>query len=93
MELLDLMRQDFTNGRELCHPAITRFATNFLSLQSMLRFKKELRQMFTCDKWLSCPHAKTAVGKEISKIVLEDYLFWSQCKNIVKVNEPLVRVL
>ena len=24
---------------------------------------------------------------------LEDYLFWSQCKNIVKVSEPLVRVL
>ncbi|XP_065633406.1 uncharacterized protein LOC136069132 [Quercus suber] len=91
--VLDLMRQDFTNGRELCRPAITRFATNFLSLQSMLRFKKELRQMFTCDKWLSCPHAKTAIGKEISKIVLEDYSFWSQCKNIVKVSEPLVRVL
>ncbi|XP_050290083.1 uncharacterized protein LOC126728272 [Quercus robur] len=91
--VLDLMRQDFTNGRELCRPAITRFATNFLSLQSMLRFKKELRQMFTCDKWLSCPHAKTAVGKEISKIVLEDYAFWSQCKHIVKVSEPLVRVL
>ncbi|XP_065636780.1 uncharacterized protein LOC112033391 [Quercus suber] len=38
--VLDLTRQDFTNGRELCRPAITRFATNFLSLQSMLRFKK-----------------------------------------------------
>ena len=87
------MRQDFTNGRELCRLAITRFATNFLSLQSMLRFKKEFRQMFTCDKWLSCPYAKTAVGKEISKIVLENYSFWSQCKNIVKVSEPLVRVL
>uniref|UniRef100_A0A7N2N0K5 BED-type domain-containing protein n=1 Tax=Quercus lobata TaxID=97700 RepID=A0A7N2N0K5_QUELO len=91
--VLDLMRQDFTNGRDLCRPAITRFATNFLSLQSMLRFKKEVRQMFTCDKWLSCPHAKTAVGKEISKIVLEDYAFWSQCKHIVKVSKPLVRVL
>ena len=59
----------------------------------MLRFKKELRQMFTCDKWLACPHATTAVGKKISKIVLEDYSFWSQCKNIVKVSELLLRVL
>ncbi|XP_075663084.1 uncharacterized protein LOC142632594 [Castanea sativa] len=91
--VLDFMRQDFTNGRKLYCPAITRFATNFLSLQSMLRFKKELRQMFTCDKWLSCPHAKTAVGNEVSKIVLEDYLFWSQCNNKVKVSELLVRVL
>ena len=50
--VLHLMRQDFTNGRELCRPAITRSATNFLSLQSMLRFKKERRQMFNCDNWL-----------------------------------------
>ena len=78
---------------ELCRPAITRYATNFLSLQSMLRFKKELRQIFTCDKWLACPRAKTTIGKEICKIVLEDYWFWYQCKNIVKVSEPLVRVL
>lgn len=49
--------------------------------------------MFTCDKWLSCPHAKIAIRKEISKIVLEDYSFWFRCKNIVKVSEPLVRVL
>ena len=78
---------------ELCRPAITRFATNFLSLQSMLRFKKELRQIFTCDKWLACPRAKTTIGNEICKIVLEDYWFWYQCKKIVKVSEPLVRVL
>ena len=78
---------------ELCRPAITRFATNFLSLQSMLRFKKELRQIFTCDKWLACPRAKTTIGNEICKIVLEDYSFWYQYKKIVKVSEPLVRVL
>ena len=60
---LDLMRQDFTNGRKLCRPAITRFSTNFLSLQSMLRFKKGLRQMFTCDKWLSCPMLRLSLGR------------------------------
>ena len=30
--VLDLMRKDYTNGRELYRPVITRFATNFLSL-------------------------------------------------------------
>ena len=33
------------------------------------------------------------MGKEVSKIVLEDHEFWSQCHHIVKVTEPLVRVL
>ena len=33
------------------------------------------------------------MGKEVSKIVLEDHEFWTQCYHIVKITEPLVRVL
>ncbi|KAK3041524.1 hypothetical protein RJ639_002210, partial [Escallonia herrerae] len=85
--------KEFTNGRELCRPGITRFATNFLSLQCLLKFKKDLRQMFTCDKWLNSKLAKTVVGKEAAKLVLEDRDFWLQCQHVVKLSEPLVRVL
>uniref|UniRef100_A0A2N9ILE4 BED-type domain-containing protein n=1 Tax=Fagus sylvatica TaxID=28930 RepID=A0A2N9ILE4_FAGSY len=35
----------------------------------------------------------SVVGKEVSKDVLEDHEFWSQCHHIVKITEPLVRVL
>jgi hypothetical protein len=91
--VLDLMRREYTNGRELCRPAITRFATNFLSLQCFIKFKKELRQMFTSNEWVESAYAKNVVGKEVAKIVLEDHEFWSQCHHIVKVTEPLVRVL
>ncbi|KAG5541417.1 hypothetical protein RHGRI_021294 [Rhododendron griersonianum] len=86
------MRKDFTNGRDLCRPGVTRFATNFLSLQCLLNFKKELRQMFTSDKWLGSRYAKCNVGKEVAKILLEDREFWSNCQLMVKVSEPLVRV-
>ncbi|XP_035551093.1 uncharacterized protein LOC118349677 [Juglans regia] len=54
---------------------------------------KELRQMFTCDKWIASSHSKSSIGKEIAEIVLEDKEFWVQCQFIVKVSEPLVRVL
>jgi hypothetical protein len=40
--VLALMRKDFTNGNDLCRPGITRFATHFLSIQCLLKFKKEL---------------------------------------------------
>ncbi|KAK3026709.1 hypothetical protein RJ639_041322 [Escallonia herrerae] len=85
--------KEFTNGKELCRPGITRFATNFLSLQCLLKFKKELRQKFTCDKWLNSKLAKTVAGKEAAKWVLEDRDFWLQCQHVVKLSEPLVRVL
>ncbi|KAK3025056.1 hypothetical protein RJ639_044807 [Escallonia herrerae] len=63
--VVNMMRKEFTNGRELCRPGITRFVTNFLSLQCLLKFKKELRQMFTCDKWLNSKLAKSVLGKEV----------------------------
>jgi hypothetical protein len=49
--VLNLMRE-FTEG-ELSHPvAITCFATNFLSLQSLLNKYQALRWMFCSEKWL-----------------------------------------
>ena len=38
-KVLSLMRNDFTNSRDLIRPAITRFATEFLSLQCLTKFK------------------------------------------------------
>ncbi|XP_028063911.1 uncharacterized protein LOC114267121 [Camellia sinensis] len=43
--VLDLMRK-FTGGRELIRPAITRFATNFIAIESIVRYKQQLRDMF-----------------------------------------------
>ncbi|XP_075633519.1 uncharacterized protein LOC142605978 [Castanea sativa] len=71
-KVLSLMRSDFTNGRDLVRPAITRFATEFLSLQCLTKFKKELRQMFTCDQWVESRYARDVMGKEVAALVLED---------------------
>ncbi|KAL4614141.1 hypothetical protein ACB092_07G032600 [Castanea dentata] len=92
-KVLSLMRSDFTNGRDLVRPAITRFAIEFLSLQCLTKFKKELRQMFTCDQWVESRYARDVMGKEVAALVLEDKVFWLQCQQIVKISEPLVRVL
>uniref|UniRef100_A0A6N2MJA2 DUF659 domain-containing protein n=1 Tax=Salix viminalis TaxID=40686 RepID=A0A6N2MJA2_SALVM len=70
-----------------------RFATHFLSLQCLLKFKKELRQMFTCTKWVESSHGKSRVGNEIAAIILQDNDFWPRCAHIINVSEPLVRVL
>uniref|UniRef100_A0ACD5XUR6 Uncharacterized protein n=1 Tax=Avena sativa TaxID=4498 RepID=A0ACD5XUR6_AVESA len=91
--VLSLMRKDFTNGKDLCRPSITRYATHFLSLQCILKFEKELRQMFTSNKWVKSTYGKGGVGKLIAAIILKDVDFWAQCKHVVKVTEPLLRVL
>ncbi|KAK2985205.1 hypothetical protein RJ640_010494, partial [Escallonia rubra] len=37
--------------------------------------------------------AKSVVGKKVAKLVLEDRDFWLQCQHVVKLSEPLMRVL
>ena len=74
---LYLMRK-FTGGKEILRPAPTRFATNFIALQSILAHKDELRAMMTSSK-----------GKKFVESVL-DSLFWEECAIIVRMSEPLV---
>jgi hypothetical protein len=48
--VLSLMRQ-FTGDKELVRPTITRFATSFISLRSLLNSRWELRTMFLSPEW------------------------------------------
>nr|CAN60560.1 hypothetical protein VITISV_035874 [Vitis vinifera] len=55
--VLSLMRT-FTKNHELLCPAITRFATAFLTLQSLYKQKQALIAMFSSKKWCSSTWAK-----------------------------------
>ena len=50
--VLSLMRRH-TQGRELVRPAVTRFATHFLTLQSLISQAQNLEKMFSSDEWNS----------------------------------------
>ena len=88
---LHLMRKH-TGGREILRPAPTRFATNFIALQSILAQKDALRAMVTCREWSISAYAKDNKAKKFVEAVL-DFGFWKQCATIVKVTEPLIRLL
>ncbi|XP_058756871.1 uncharacterized protein LOC131630088 [Vicia villosa] len=88
---LYLMRQH-TGGREILRPAPTRFATNFIALQSILSHKDALRAMVTSKEWTTTTYSKDVKAKQFVEQVL-DSSFWSKCADIVKITEPLVRVL
>ncbi|XP_025703205.1 uncharacterized protein [Arachis hypogaea] len=88
---LFLMRK-FTGRRKILHPAPTQFATIFIALQSILAQKDPLRAMVTSKEWTSSTYSKEAKAKIFVDQVLNSE-FWSQCTDIVKLTEPLVRVL
>jgi hypothetical protein len=48
--------------------------------------------MVTSREWVSSTYAKDSKGKKFVKSLL-DSLFWEECTIIVRMSEPLVRVL
>ena len=54
---LALMRK-YTKKRDIVRLGVTRFATSFLTLQSLIDKKKDLRIMVASDEWEQCKHSK-----------------------------------
>ncbi|XP_057982239.1 uncharacterized protein LOC131167450 [Malania oleifera] len=73
--VVNLMRQ-FTGGKELLRPAVTRFATAFITHRSIHLQKNNLRKMFISEDWNTTKWAKEAAGKRAATIVLMP-TFWS----------------
>ena len=88
---LALMRS-YTKKRDIVRPGVTRFASAFLTLQSLLEKKDALRYMVVERAWEDMSHVKTKKGKDGTSTVM-DANFWKGVLLCIKVFEPLVRVL
>ncbi|XP_062014533.1 uncharacterized protein LOC133731089 [Rosa rugosa] len=88
---LALMKK-FTKKRDIMRPGVTRFATAFLTLQSLMEKKNELRAMITNNEWNASKHAKSVKGKAAVNIALSAS-FWNGVSICLKVFGPLVKVL
>ncbi|XP_057838522.2 uncharacterized protein LOC131048545 [Cryptomeria japonica] len=90
--VLNLMRQ-YTRQKELARLGITRFATNFITLQSLIRSKAALRRMLVGEEWTSSSYATSAAGVDVADYIFDEPGFWTPCAEIVKFIEPLVVLL
>ena len=60
---LECMRH-FTEGKEIIRPGVTRFASAFLTLNSMLEKKNQLKQMVVHSRWDQLKDVKSKKGKD-----------------------------
>jgi hypothetical protein len=72
--VLSLMRQ-FTRNKELVCPASTRFASSFISLQSLLNSMLDLQRMFLSNEWDACVYSTKQDGQAIAQLVGHDLRF------------------
>lgn len=89
--VLNLMRKR-TCGREIVQLAATKFASDFLTLKTIVSLRDPLSHMFTSNAWTSSSFSKQRAGSEVAEIMVDSH-FWSLCDKILKVTKPLLSVL
>ena len=82
----------FIEGKEVVRPGVTRFASNFLTMNNMQEKKDQLRKMVVHSKWNLLKEVKSKKGKEARTTILSP-TFWRDIKLTLVVFEPLVKVL
>ncbi|XP_042509285.1 uncharacterized protein LOC122084935 [Macadamia integrifolia] len=85
-------RMKKTNGIDLVRSGVTRFATSFLTLQSLYKNKDALKQLFVSDDWNSSKLSKTEAGKKVLETILAQ-TFWNSVLDCLRASQPILVVL
>ncbi|CAD6225790.1 unnamed protein product [Miscanthus lutarioriparius] len=88
--ILDLMRDKI--GGDLVRPAITRFATSFLTLASMHKNKTGLRNLVVSEEWQATNFSSTTEGRQVENIILS-MPFWNKVELCIRATQPLLVAL
>ncbi|KAF7811829.1 uncharacterized protein G2W53_032805 [Senna tora] len=64
--------EHFTKGKDLIRPAVTRFATAYLTLGCLSDNKAPLMTMFSSQQWKSSRFASLEIGKKVEHVVLNN---------------------
>eukprot|EP00252_Welwitschia_mirabilis_P009046 TRINITY_DN2133_c0_g1_i15.p1 TRINITY_DN2133_c0_g1~~TRINITY_DN2133_c0_g1_i15.p1 ORF type:complete len:532 (-),score=116.96 TRINITY_DN2133_c0_g1_i15:980-2575(-) len=88
---------EFSKGVEIVRPATTRFATNFILLESIQSHKSNLMNMFVSEKYRNDERFARArrlpMGKVAKRAIWDETQFWHGVRNCILITEPLVKVL
>ncbi|CAN1153523.1 hypothetical protein LINPERPRIM_LOCUS14750 [Linum perenne] len=90
--MLISMLKEFTKGGDLIRPAVTRFATAYLTLGCLSEHKGDLMSMFSSETWRKSTFSTTREGKRIQGIALVSR-FWTSVLTCLRAAMPLMKVL
>ncbi|CAN7093292.1 unnamed protein product [Brassica rapa subsp. narinosa] len=88
LPLVNMMRR-FTNKHNLHRPAVTRFATSFITMSQFHIQQANLKKMVTSDDWNKSKWPKEAEAKKMKQYILQES-FWRNVAYALKLTGPLV---
>ena len=69
--LVNMMRR-FTGGGNLHRPAVTRFATSFITLASYYHQKNNMRKFVNSEDWNDSKWPKESGARKVKQIIMRD---------------------
>ena len=88
--LLTKMRQ--VCGGDIMRPRATRFATNYIALNSLIKKRVDLKKVFISNEWASQKLRWTEVGHEVERLMF-DHEYWEKVEKLVSIYEALYTML
>eukprot|EP00261_Vitis_vinifera_P039140 XP_019080383.1 PREDICTED: uncharacterized protein LOC104881512 [Vitis vinifera] len=79
-------------GGDIVHPRVTRFATNYMALGSLLKKKANLKKVFISDELARHNLSRTLIGKKVESLMF-DHVYWERVGKLVSIYEALYMVL
>lgn len=76
-----------TQGRDIVRSGATRFATAFLTLQSLYKNQEALRKLFGSVDWFNSKLAKMVAGGKVHGVSLSTK-FWNSVEDCIRVSLP-----
>ncbi|KAL4574986.1 hypothetical protein LXL04_021826 [Taraxacum kok-saghyz] len=90
--VVNLMRK-FTKERNLHRPAVTRFATSFITLAQIHKQRNNLKKMVISEEWEKAKwSSKDLTARKVKTYFMQE-TFWRNVLYALKLTGPLVKVL
>ncbi|XP_010525164.1 PREDICTED: uncharacterized protein LOC104803010 [Tarenaya hassleriana] len=81
----------FTSGNDIVQPALSRSATDFMTLGRIADLKPNLQDMVTSPEWNDCLYSKGTGGLAMTDTI-NDEAFWKALTLLSQLTDPLLRV-
>ena len=88
--LLAKMRQVY--GGDIVRPGATRFTTNYIALDSLLKKRVDLKKVFISNECASHKLSRIKVGHEVERLKF-NHEYWEKVEKLVSIYEALYIVL
>ena len=79
-------------GGDIVRPGATRFATNYIALESLLKKRADLKKIFISDEWASHKLSRSTIGHDV-EVLMFVHTYWEKVSKLVSIYEPLYTVL